>query len=170
MRAGRRRVCLRYAVNKKIKSLSSLKKIINNLRRQRKALVFTNGCFDIVHRGHVEYLKKARAMGDVLIVGLNSDSSVKRLKGKGRPVNSQKDRCEVLAGFEFVDFVTIFNEDTPFNLINELRPDVLVKGADWKKSEIVGSDIVKSYGGKVAVVKYIKGYSTTKLLKMIAKK
>lgn len=149
----------------KIKSLPELKKILKNLRAKNKRIVFTNGCFDLVHKGHIEYLKKAKSLGDILIIGLNSDASVRRLKGKGRPVTAQGDRAKILASLEFVDFVIIFNEDTPFNLIKELRPDVLVKGADWKKEDIVGRKTVESYGGKVRVVRYLKGYSTSKLLK-----
>jgi D-beta-D-heptose 7-phosphate kinase/D-beta-D-heptose 1-phosphate adenosyltransferase len=155
-------------MNRKIKSLSALKKILRQLRRKNKKIIFTNGCFDLLHRGHVEYLKRAKSLGDALIIGLNSDESVKRLKGKSRPVNNLDDRAEVLAGLECVDLVTIFDEDTPLDLIGALRPDVLVKGADWKNNEIVGSELVRSYGGKVALVRYLKGYSTTSLLKKIS--
>jgi D-beta-D-heptose 7-phosphate kinase/D-beta-D-heptose 1-phosphate adenosyltransferase len=156
-------------VGRKIKSFSELKKIITRLHQCGKEIIFTNGCFDLLHRGHVDYLRKAKSLGDILVVGLNSDASIRRLKGKGRPVTKQGDRAEILASLEFVDYVTIFDEDTPFNLIKALRPDVLVKGADWKKSEIVGNDIVKSYGGKIAVIKYLKGYSTTNILNTIKK-
>ena len=127
-------------------------------------LVFTNGCFDILHRGHVEYLAKAADMGDVLVVGLNTDASVKRLKGEGRPVNDQEARALVLASLSFVDAVVLFDEDTPYELIKAIRPDVLVKGADYKPEEIVGYDIVTSYGGKVETVPLVEGYSTTSLL------
>ena len=157
-------------MNKKIKSPAVLKRILSSLKQKNKRIAFTNGCFDLLHRGHIEYLKKARSLGDILVIGLNSDASVRRLKGKNRPVTSQNDRAEILANLEFVDFVTIFNEDTPFNLIKKLRPDILVKGADWKRNEIVGKNIVESYGGKVAVVKYLKGYSTTGILHVISKK
>ncbi len=158
------------SANKKIKSLCALLKILGRLRLHgNKKAVFTNGCFDLLHRGHVEYLRKARSLGDLLIIGLNSDASVRRLKGRGRPVNSQNDRAAVLAGLECVDFIVLFGEDTPLNLIKKIRPDVLVKGADWKKSEIAGSGIVRSRGGKVAAVKYLKGYSTTKLLERISR-
>lgn len=151
-------------MNPKIKSLPALKKTLGALRRKNKKIVFTNGCFDLLHLGHIEYLKKARGLGDMLVIGLNSDASVRRLKGSSRPLTKQNDRAKVLSSLEFVDFVTIFNEDTPLNLIKALKPDILVKGADWKKSNIVGRQIVESRGGKVKTVKYIKGYSTTRLI------
>lgn len=133
-----------------------------------KKLVFTNGCFDIIHRGHITYLNEAKNLGDFLIIGLNTDNSVKRLKGEGRPINNQNDRAIVIDNLKAVDFIIFFEEDTPYNLISEIRPDVLVKGGDWKEEEIVGSDIVKSYGGKVISLKYIDNYSTTNLLKKIS--
>lgn len=151
----------------KIKTLPALKKTLAAFRKQNKRIVLTNGCFDLLHRGHCEYLKKARQMGDLLVVGLNSDASVHRLKRQGRPLTKQADRAAVLAALESVDFVTIFNEDTPFRVIKEIRPDVLVKGGDWDKNKVVGKDIVESYGGTVKLVKFLKGYSTTKILKEI---
>lgn len=135
---------------------------------QGSKVVFTNGCFDILHRGHVEYLAKAADMGDVLVVGLNTDASVRRLKGESRPVNNQEARALVLASLNFVDAVVLFDEDTPYELIKAVRPDVLVKGADYKPEEIVGYDIVTSYGGKVEVVDLVEGYSTTQLLSLIS--
>lgn len=135
---------------------------------QGSKVVFTNGCFDILHRGHVEYLAKAADMGDVLVVGLNTDASVRRLKGESRPVNNQEARALVLASLSFVDAVVLFDEDTPYELIKAVRPDVLVKGADYKPEEIVGYDIVTSYGGKVEVVDLVEGYSTTQLLSLIS--
>jgi len=132
-----------------------------------KRLVFTNGCFDILHRGHIEYLNEAKSFGDYLIVGLNSDSSVKRLKGSDRPINNENDRALVLDNLKAVDFVIFFNEDTPYNIIKEISPDILVKGGDWKEDDIVGSDIVKSYGGKVYSLKFVNSYSTTDLIKKI---
>lgn len=154
-------------MNLKIKNLPALKKALKAARRKHKKIVFTNGCFDILHRGHVEYLGKAASLGDILVVGLNSDSSVRRLKGKNRPVVAQDDRATILAALECVDYITIFEEDTPLNLIRELRPDILVKGADWKRKKIVGKDIVSSYGGEIRVIKFLKGYSTSRLLKKI---
>jgi len=153
----------------KIKTLPALKKTLKAIRKKNKKIIFTNGCFDLLHKGHIAYLKKARSIGDILVVGLNSDASVRRLKGIGRPVTAQNDRANILAGLEFVDFITIFNEDTPLNLITQLKPDILVKGADWSKDKIVGKDIVESYGGSVKVVKYVKGYSTTDILKKLKK-
>jgi rfaE bifunctional protein nucleotidyltransferase chain/domain len=149
--------------------LSSVSSLVRKLARRRHGgkIVFTNGCFDILHVGHVDYLQKAKKLGDTLVVGLNSDASVRRLKGKGRPVNKQADRARVLSGLSCVDHVVIFNEDTPYELIKALRPDTLVKGGDWKTRDIVGSDLVRSFGGKVARIAFVKGYSTTALIKKI---
>ena len=145
-----------------------LSKILSRLKSKGKRIVFTNGCFDILHVGHIEYLKKAKALGDILVVGLNSDSSVRSIKGPKRPVNNEKARAKVLAALYFVDYVTIFDEPTPENLIRKLRPDVLVKGGDWKAEDIVGADFVKRSGGKVARISFVKGYSTTHLMKRIS--
>ena len=136
---------------------------------KKKKIVFTNGCFDLLHKGHVTYLRQARKLGDRLIVGLNSDASVKRIKGPGRPVNGQKDRAEVLSELKCVDRVIIFYEDTPEKLIRKIRPDVLVKGGDWKKNKIVGADFVESYGGRVRTIPFVKGFSTTGILEKIQK-
>ncbi|GHS85068.1 hypothetical protein FACS1894201_04370 [Bacteroidia bacterium] len=127
-------------------------------------VVFTNGCFDILHRGHVEYLQKARSLGDKLIVGLNSDASVQRLKGKGRPVQDQESRKIVLAALRCVDEVILFDEDTPYELIQRLQPDVLVKGGDYQPENIVGYDIVTAKGGQVLCLDFVQGYSTTNIL------
>ncbi|MFA6321292.1 MAG: D-glycero-beta-D-manno-heptose 1-phosphate adenylyltransferase [Candidatus Omnitrophota bacterium] len=156
-------------MNEKIKSAASLAKTIARLKKQGKRVVFTNGCFDILHVGHVEYLSRARKMGDALVIGMNSDSSVRRLKGKDRPINKQKDRAKVLSALSFVDYVVLFNEDTPEKLIRKLVPDILVKGADWKKKVVAGVDFVKSRGGKVAFIPFVSGYSTTSLLEKIAR-
>lgn len=134
---------------------------------RHKKVVFTNGCFDVLHLGHVRYLQKAKKLGDVLVIGLNSDASTGRLKGPGRPVNSQKDRAQVLRALRFVDRVVIFSEDTPEKLIRKLRPDVLVKGGDWRGKEIAGGAFVRSYGGKVKFLPFVKGLSTTGLLAKI---
>lgn len=141
--------------------------IRQNLKEEGKIIVFTNGCFDIIHRGHMVYLSEAKSLGDFLVVGLNSDSSVKRIKGNNRPINTEKDRAFVLAGLKPVDAVIIFNEDTPYNLIDKIKPDILVKGGDWKTENIVGSDILKSYGGKVISLPYIDSYSTTGLIERL---
>ena len=138
--------------------------LCNRLRRQAKTIVFTNGVFDIIHMGHVHYLSKAKAMGDVLIIGLNTDASVRRIKGPGRPINRQSDRAGVLSALEFVDYVVYFSEETPARLIRQVRPDVLVKGADYLVSEIVGADFVTSYGGKVKRIALLPGRSTTRLM------
>lgn len=156
-------------LEQKIKRADELAKAVASLKRKGKKIVFTNGCFDIIHYGHVKYLEKARGAGDVLVVGINSDKSVRRLKGKGRPVVSEKYRASLVAALESVDFVTIFGEDTPARLIRGVKPDVLVKGADWKPEQIVGADFVLASGGKVLAIPFEKGFSTTTLIKNIAK-
>jgi len=153
----------------KIKTVPQLKKIICRLRKAGKSIVFTNGCFDLLHYGHVSYLEEAKAKGDILVVALNSDASVKRLKGNTRPVVCQKFRAAVIAALGSVDFVVIFDEDTPYSVISSLQPDVLVKGGDWKAKDIVGSDLVLARGGKVMSIRYVPGFSTTNLIKKIAK-
>lgn len=130
-------------------------------------IVFTNGCFDILHAGHAQYLQQAKEIGDILIVGINSDSSVKKLKGDERPINSQKERAYLLACLEFVDHVVIFNEETPYNLIKAIVPDYLVKGGDWKPEDIVGSDIVWENAGDVKSLPFLKGFSTTSTIERI---
>ena len=154
----------------KIVSLNVLKKKISAFRKKGKRILFTNGCFDLLHIGHVDYLEKIKGSRDILIVAVNSDASVKKIKAKGRPIQSQKSRAGVVAGLEAVDFVTIFSEETPYNTIKALKPDVLVKGADWKTKGVVGEDIVKANGGKVKLVKYFKGFSTTNIIKAVLKK
>lgn len=145
------------------------KEIRKNLSQKSDSVVFTNGCFDLLHRGHIEYLNQAKSLGKYLIVGLNSDSSVKKLKGEDRPVNNESDRAFVLSNLKCVDAVIIFEEDTPFELINSVKPDFLVKGGDWKEEQIVGSDIVKSYGGKVISLKFVDSYSTSDIIERIKK-
>ena len=132
-------------------------------------MVFTNGCFDLLHAGHVRYLEAARKQGDCLIVGLNADASVRRLKGPGRPLNPEGDRAEVLAALCAVDAVVIFAEDTPAELIAELLPDVLVKGADWGQEEIVGAEVVRGHGGRVKRIALLRGRSTSRLIAAIRK-
>ncbi|MDP2904713.1 MAG: D-glycero-beta-D-manno-heptose 1-phosphate adenylyltransferase [Candidatus Omnitrophota bacterium] len=151
----------------KIKSLRSLRRIVFGLQKKGKKIIFTNGCFDILHLGHAQYLEGAKALGDVLVVGVNSDNSVKRIKGKSRPIVGQKERISLIAALESVDYTVLFNEDTPARLIQALRPDVLVKGADWKKNDIVGASFVKSNGGKVATVRLVNGLSTSNIIKKI---
>jgi D-beta-D-heptose 7-phosphate kinase/D-beta-D-heptose 1-phosphate adenosyltransferase len=145
----------------------SLRRLLGELKGKKQTVVFTNGCFDIVHAGHVRYLKKARALGDVLVVGLNSDFSVRKIKGKTRPIVGEKDRAEVLSALTSVDYAVVFDEETPIKLIERIRPDVLVKGADWKRGAIVGEDFVKGYGGRCSRIKLAKGRSTTAIIKKI---
>lgn len=140
------------------------------IKAQGKKIVFTNGCFDIIHRGHAYYLAEAKKLGDILLIGLNSDDSVRRLKGESRPINSQDDRAYVLDSLKPTDIVVIFEDDTPYNLISAVRPDVLVKGGDYKPEEIVGADIVKSLGGEVVVIPLVEGKSTTKIIERIGVK
>lgn len=153
--------------SKKIKSLRQLKKIVERLKKEGKKIVFTNGCFDILHAGHLYSLEKARKFGDVLIVGINSDNSVRKLKGKNRPIVGEKDRLYLISGFSCVDYCVMFREETPVNLIKSLKPDIIVKGADYKKEQIAGNDIVKTYGGKVMRVPLVPGKSTSSLIRKI---
>ena len=139
----------------------------NKIKNDKKSIVFTNGCFDILHRGHAAYLNQAKSLGDKLIVGVNSDRSVRALKGESRPVNNESDRAFLIDNLKSVDYVIIFDEDTPYNLIREIQPDFLVKGGDWKEEDIVGWDIVKASGGKVLSLKFIENYSTTKTIKKL---
>ena len=149
--------------------LPELVEVLKGLREAGKRIVFTNGCFDILHVGHVRYLAAARSKGDALVLGLNSDASVKSIKPDNRPIVSQDQRAEVLAGLACVDYITIFDEPDPLALIQTLRPDVLVKGADWEEAEIVGSDVVKSYGGHVVRVDVVPGISTSRIIQSILK-
>lgn len=157
------------SLGSKIKSREQLSKLIPQLKSRGKRIVFTNGCFDLLHYGHIQYLQAARAKGDYLIVGLNSDSSVRKLKGGNRPLVGERDRARILAALASVDYVTIFKELTPLDLIKIIKPDILVKGADWPKDKIVGASLVKGYGGKILTVKLAAGRSTTNLIRKIAK-
>ena len=156
-------------IKNKIIEGEGFEKWLDECRKNGKKIVFTNGCFDILHRGHVEYLSKAAAFGDVMVVGLNTDASVKRLKGPSRPVNDEFARAFVLAGLEFVSAVVLFDEDTPYNLIKKVQPDFLVKGSDYKPENIVGYDIVTAKGGKVVTVDLVEGYSTTGTIQKMQK-
>ena len=146
-----------------IKTVKEIKKVAKRLRKQNKKIIFTNGCFDILHKGHVSYLNNAKALGDVLIVGLNSDDSVKRLKGENRPINNHDDRAYILSALECVDYVVIFDEDTPYELIERVKPDILVKGADYEGKEVVGSDIAK----ETVLIDFVEGKSTTSTIEKI---
>lgn len=154
----------------KIVDIKQLVKIRNNCRRVGKRVVFTNGVFDILHRGHIEYLTDAKELGQVLIVGVNSDKSVRRIKGKKRPIVTEQDRAYIVANLLPVDYVCIFNEDTPLDLISEIIPDVLVKGSDWKTEDIVGKDIVEKSGGVVKNITLTPGKSTTSIINKILKR
>jgi rfaE bifunctional protein nucleotidyltransferase chain/domain len=149
-------------------SRAELVHIRKQLKEQGKKIVFTNGCFDILHRGHVEYLTKAKALGDILFVGMNTDASVKRLKGPQRPVVCEDDRAFVLASLKAVDYVCLFDEDTPLELIKALVPDILVKGSDWPVDSIVGKDVVEEAGGKVQTIEFVPNRSTTNIIQKIA--
>ncbi|MDP2365088.1 MAG: D-glycero-beta-D-manno-heptose 1-phosphate adenylyltransferase [Ignavibacteria bacterium] len=147
--------------------LTKLINEISTLKKAGKKIIFTNGCFDILHVGHVIYLNHAKALGDILIIGLNTDDSVRRLKGDQRPVVTQIDRALIVDSLKSVDYVILFNEDTPFNLINNIKPDILVKGGDYQIENIVGADIVQKSGGVVKTIPFVEGKSTTELLSKI---
>ncbi len=148
-------------------SEGSFQEIIEKWKKLNKRIVFTNGCFDLLHSGHVKYLNEAAKMGDKLIIGLNSDSSVRKIKGKNRPVKSQQCRAEILAFMKVVDMVIIFNDETRLNLIENIVPDILVKGGDWDKKNIVGADIVLKNGGEVKSLTFLKGFSSSKIIDKI---
>ena len=155
---------LKMTFKTKIQTLSSSKELIQDLKSLGHKIVFTNGCFDILHLGHITYLEQAKENGDILIVGLNSDASVKRLKGAERPIKDEESRASILAALSSVDLVIIFEEDTPVDLISAVAPDVLVKGGDYNKEDIVGADFVEEHGGKVEVLPFLEGYSSTDLI------
>jgi len=154
---------------KKVQSLRSMKAIAARLRTQGKRIVFTNGCFDILHVGHVRYLRIARRLGDILVVGLNTDRSVKRIKGEKRPIVPEKERAEVLSALEFVDYIVFFDEPDPLRLIEALRPDRLVKGGDWAKSKIIGREAVERSGGRVVRIPLVPGASSSGVIEKILK-
>jgi D-beta-D-heptose 7-phosphate kinase/D-beta-D-heptose 1-phosphate adenosyltransferase len=154
----------------KIKTLSELRPLLEILRAAGKRIVFTNGCFDLIHAGHTRYLATARSLGDVLVVAVNSDASVRIIKGDKRPINSQADRAETLAALESVGFVTIFDEPDPYKVIAALQPDVLVKGGDWPVEKIIGRDVVEARGGCVVNVPFVEGASTTGIIEKIVKR
>ena len=139
----------------------------NALELHRQKIVFTNGCFDVLHFGHVHYLLEAKKLGEILVVGLNSDDSVRRLKGPSRPINGEKERAFVLAALSFVDYVVLFEEDTPENLIKAVRPDVLVKGGDYALDQIVGADFVRENGGTVTTIPFVEGFSSSQIIEQL---
>ena len=156
-------------INSKIFSLDDLKNQVNAWKQAGEEVVFTNGCFDIIHRGHIEVLAQTADLGDRLIIGLNSDTSIQKLKGKNRPIIEEQSRAILLASLEFVDAVVIFSEDTPINLISTLLPDVLAKGGDYEIETIVGHEIVQQNGGKVKLVPFVDGFSSTTIIDKIKK-
>lgn len=153
----------------KILERNALKDKLEELRKKGKKIAFTNGCFDILHVGHVRYLREAKKTADVLVLALNSDSSVRSIKGEKRPLMNEKERAEILAALEFIDFVTIFQELTPLELINYLKPDILIKGGDWPEEKIVGREEIKKWGGRVAIIPEVEGKSTTNIVEKIKK-
>jgi D-beta-D-heptose 7-phosphate kinase/D-beta-D-heptose 1-phosphate adenosyltransferase len=153
----------------KLLERTALKDKLEELRKKGKKIAFTNGCFDILHVGHVRYLREAKKTADVLVLALNSDSSVRSLKGEERPLIPEKERAEILAALEFIDFVTIFKESTPLDLINYLKPDILIKGGDWPEEKVVGREEIKKWGGRVAIIPEIEGKSTTNIVEKIKK-
>ena len=157
-------------MHKKIKLLPELRPLLEILRATGKKIVFTNGCFDLIHTGHTRYLAKARSLGDLLVVAVNSDASVRQLKGDRRPINGQDERAETLAALESVDFVVIFEELDPHRVISELQPDVLVKGGDWPVEKIIGRDVVEGRGGRVISTGFIEGQSTTGIIERIVER
>ncbi len=148
-------------------SRDELSAILRKHQADGKKIVFTNGVFDILHKGHVDYLNRAKELGDILVVGINSDSSARRIKGKKRPIVPQSDRASVISSLKSVDYVCIFDEDTPYETIKLLQPDFLAKGADWKIEDVIGRDIVEARGGKVVTIEYLDGKSTTNIIKKI---
>ncbi|MFA6025634.1 MAG: D-glycero-beta-D-manno-heptose 1-phosphate adenylyltransferase [Ignavibacteriaceae bacterium] len=152
---------------KPIYTRAEILQIRKKLKAEKKKVVFTNGCFDVLHAGHVDYLNKAKAAGDVLILGLNSDASVKKIKGEKRPIVPQEERAFILSNLKAVDYVTLFDEDTPQEIIGELIPDVLIKGADWSIDKIVGRDIVEANGGEVKTISFVTDQSTTNIIQTI---
>jgi rfaE bifunctional protein nucleotidyltransferase chain/domain len=156
-------------VPRKLKSFDEITAIAAGARAKRRKIVFTNGCFDLVHRGHLHILRQAKAAGDLLIVGINTDRSVRMIKGALRPILPEADRSELIAALEMVDYVVLFDEPTPIDLLSAVKPDVLAKGGDWGRDQVVGADVVEKAGGQVALIPYLKGFSTTEVIERIRK-
>lgn len=156
-------------IKDKIQGLEKAKSLVKLWHEDGQKVVFTNGCFDILHYGHVDYLEKAKALGNKLIVGLNTDASVSRFKGPDRPIQDQESRAQILASLQVIDLVVFFNEETPLQLISSLLPDILVKGSDYLAENIVGSDVVKKNGGEVKTIEFVPGYSTSRIIEKIKK-
>jgi D-beta-D-heptose 7-phosphate kinase/D-beta-D-heptose 1-phosphate adenosyltransferase len=157
-------------MKEKIKTRGELREMIKDLKARGKRIIFTNGCFDLLHIGHIRYLEKAKALGGILVVGVNSDRSVRSLKGPKRPILPEEERAEILSGLGCVDYITLFDELDPLNLISSLQPNVLVKGGDWTKETTVGKEVVEESGGEVVILPFIKGASTSGLIETILKR
>ena len=154
----------------KVKRREELRAILEGMKKEGKRIVFTNGCFDLLHVGHVRYLEEAKALGDILVVGMNSDRSVRDLKGPERPILSEEERAEILSGLGCVDYVTIFEEADPFQVISSLKPNILVKGGDWTRQTTVGREVVEESGGEVVILPFVQGSSTSNLIQTILKR
>ena len=154
-------------IKQKISPIGQELAFLSLWKEKKEQIVFTNGCFDIIHRGHVDYLARAASLGSKMIIGLNTDNSVRRLKGNSRPVSDEYSRAFVLAAFTFVDAIILFDEDTPYNLIQHIQPNILVKGSDYKEDDIVGADIVKAKGGKIVTIDFVPGFSTSSILEKL---
>jgi D-beta-D-heptose 7-phosphate kinase/D-beta-D-heptose 1-phosphate adenosyltransferase len=152
-----------------IRKLQQLKALVTKARARGKTVVLTNGCFDLLHRGHLHLIRESKKLGDLLIVAVNSDSSVKKIKGPNRPILPETERAELLAALELVDYVTVFSEPDPYHIIDELRPDVLVKGSDWAQDRVIGREIVEGDGGKVAIIPLLPSHSTTSIIERISR-
>jgi D-beta-D-heptose 7-phosphate kinase/D-beta-D-heptose 1-phosphate adenosyltransferase len=157
-------------LKEKIKTKEDLHRIVEDLKKKGKRIVFTNGCFDLLHLGHIRYLEKAKFLGDILVVGVNSDRSVQSLKGPERPILPEEERAEILSGLECVDYITLFDEPTPLELISSLQPHILVKGGDWAKETTVGREVVERSGGEVVILPFVEGSSTSNLIETILKR
>ena len=157
-------------MREKIKRKEDLHRIVEDLKKKGKRIVFTNGCFDLIHIGHIRYLEKAKTLGDILVVGMNSDCSVQNLKGPKRPILPQEERAEILSGLGCVDYITVFDEQTPLELISSLQPHTLVKGGDWTKETTVGKEVVERSGGEVVILPFEEGSSTSNLIETILKR
>ncbi len=157
-------------MREKIKKRDDLRRVVEGLKAKRKRIVFTNGCFDLLHIGHIRYLEEARSLGDILVVGVNSDRSVRGLKGPNRPILAEEERAEILSGLECVSYISIFDEPTPLELISSLQPHVLVKGGDWTKESTVGKEVVERSGGEVIILPFVEGSSTSNLIETILKR
>ena len=157
-------------MKEKIKTIEDLHRIVEDLKKKGKRIVFTNGCFDLLHLGHIRYLEKAKSLGDILVVGVNSDRSVQSLKGPERPILPEEERAEILSGLECVDYITLFDELTPLELISSLQPHILVKGGNWAKETTVGREVVERSGGEVVILPFVEGSSTSNLIETILKR